>query len=56
MSIFKTTGLVAGHYECRSLAETLPVFTDLLAMEVVEQTASDSHAQAPQHRVAPDRT
>ena len=34
MSILKTTGLVAGHYECRSLAETLP------AMEVVERTVS----------------
>ena len=40
MSILKTTGLVAGHYECRSLAETLPVLTDLLAMEVIERTAS----------------
>lgn len=27
-------GLVSGHYECRFLAETLPVFTDLLAMTV----------------------
>ncbi|HVO93528.1 MAG TPA: VOC family protein [Terriglobales bacterium] len=35
--MLKTTGLIAGHYECRSLAETLPVFTDLLAMEIVEQ-------------------
>ena len=40
MSILKTTGLVAGHYECRSLAETLPVLTDLLAMEIIERTAS----------------
>jgi len=40
MSILKTTGLVAGHCECRSLAETLPVLTDLLAMEVIERTAS----------------
>lgn len=35
--MLKTTGLIAGHYECRSLAETLPVFTDLLALDVVEQ-------------------
>ena len=35
--MLKTTGLIAGHYECRSLAETLPIFTDLLAMEVVER-------------------
>ena len=30
--MLNTTGLIAGHYECRSLDETLPVFTDLLAM------------------------
>ena len=42
MSILRTTGLVAGHYECRSLAETLPVFTDLLAMEIVEQKAAEA--------------
>ena len=33
----KTIGLVQGHYECRSLDETLPIFTDLLALEVVER-------------------
>ncbi|MCH7573154.1 MAG: hypothetical protein IH891_09600, partial [Planctomycetes bacterium] len=31
MAILKLEGLVHGHYECRSLDETLPVFTDLLA-------------------------
>ena len=41
MSILRTTGLIAGHYECRSLEETLPVFTELLAMEVVEQKAGE---------------
>lgn len=35
--MLKTMGLIAGHYECRALAETLPVFTDLLAMDIVEQ-------------------
>ncbi|MBM4262404.1 MAG: hypothetical protein FJ145_13365 [Deltaproteobacteria bacterium] len=30
-------GLTSGHYECRSLAETLPVLTDLLAMTVEHQ-------------------
>ena len=44
MSILKTTGLVAGHYECRSCEETLPVFTDLLAMEIIEQTAKPEHS------------
>ena len=47
MSILHTTGLVAGHYECRSLAETLPVFTDLLAMEIVEQKAGEATLEHP---------
>ena len=33
----KPTGLICGHYECRSLDETLPIFTDLLALEIVER-------------------
>jgi len=45
--MLKTTGLIAGHYECRSLAETLPVFTDLLAMEIVEQKAAEATLKHP---------
>jgi len=40
--MLKPLGLTHGHYECRSLGETLPVLTDLLAMQVVERT----HGQA----------
>src|SRR5215510_3756409 len=29
--------LIEGHYECRSFEETLPVFTDILGMEVIQQ-------------------
>jgi catechol 2,3-dioxygenase-like lactoylglutathione lyase family enzyme len=47
MSIIKTTGLIAGHYECRSLSETLPVFTDLLAMEVVERKPGEATLKHP---------
>jgi len=47
ISMLKTTGLVAGHYECRSLAQTLPVFTDLLAMEVVEQKPGEATLKHP---------
>ena len=32
--MFKPIGLVAGHYECRSLQQTLPILQDLLALEV----------------------
>ena len=45
--MLKTTGLIAGHYECRSLAETLPVFTDLLAMEIVEQKIGEATLKHP---------
>jgi catechol 2,3-dioxygenase-like lactoylglutathione lyase family enzyme len=45
--MLKTTGLIAGHYECRSFAETLPVFTDLLAMEVVEQRPGEATLKHP---------
>ena len=45
--MLKTTGLIAGHYECRSLAETLPVFTDLLAMDIVEQKPGEATLKHP---------
>ena len=35
--MLKPIGLTEGHYECRSFDETLPIFTDLLALEVVER-------------------
>ncbi len=45
--MLKTTGLIAGHYECRSFVDTLPVFTDLLAMEVVEQKPGEATLKHP---------
>ena len=45
--MLKTTGIIAGHYECRSLDETLPVFTDLLAMEIVERKAGEATVKHP---------
>ena len=45
--MIKTTGLIAGHYECRSLDDTLPVFTDLLAMEVVERKPAEAMLKHP---------
>lgn len=35
--MLKPVGITHGHYECRSLDETLPIFTDLLALEVVQR-------------------
>lgn len=40
-------GLTHGHYECRSLDETLPVFTELLAMQVVARTHGEAIVQHP---------
>ncbi len=45
--MLKTIGLIEGHYECRSLDETLPVFTDLLAMEIVERKAGQATIKHP---------
>jgi catechol 2,3-dioxygenase-like lactoylglutathione lyase family enzyme len=45
--MLKPTGLIAGHYECRSLDETLPVFTDLLAMDIVEQKPGEATLKHP---------
>ena len=32
--MLKPTALAAGHYECRSLKQSLPILQDLLALEV----------------------
>ena len=45
--MLKTIGLIEGHYECRSLDETLPVFTDLLAMQIVERKAGQATIKHP---------
>ena len=45
--MLKPTGLIAGHYECRALADTLPVFTDLLAMEVIERKPGEAVLKHP---------
>lgn len=45
--MLKPIGLTEGHYECRSLDETLPIFTDLLAAEVVERTEKKAVVKHP---------
>jgi catechol-2,3-dioxygenase len=42
----KPIGLINGHFECRSLDATLPIFTDLLALEIVER---DNHLAVVKH-------
>ena len=45
--MLKPIGLTEGHYECRSLDETLPIFTDLLAAEIVERTDNQAVIKHP---------
>jgi catechol 2,3-dioxygenase-like lactoylglutathione lyase family enzyme len=45
--MLKPIGLINGHYECRSLDETLPIFTDLLALEVVERKEKEAVVKHP---------
>jgi len=45
--MLKPIGLTEGHYECRSLDETLPIFTELLALEVVERTEKQAVVKHP---------
>lgn len=45
--MLKPVGLTHGHYECRSLEQTLPVFTDLLAMKVVERREGEAVVAHP---------
>ena len=45
--MLKPIGITEGHYECRSLEETLPIFTDLLNAEVIERTAEKAVVKHP---------
>lgn len=45
--MLKPVGLTHGHYECRSLAETIPVFTELLAMRVIGRTDGKAVLEHP---------
>lgn len=45
--MLKPIGLTHGHYECRSLEETLPVLTDLMAMTVVARGKDEAVLQHP---------
>ncbi len=45
--MLKPVGLTQGHYECRSLDQTLPIFTDLLAMKVVSREQGEAIVAHP---------
>jgi catechol 2,3-dioxygenase-like lactoylglutathione lyase family enzyme len=41
------TGLIRGHYECRSFDQTIPILSDLLALEVVGENTSEKTLKHP---------
>jgi hypothetical protein len=41
------TGLIRGHYECRSFDQTLPILNDILALEVVGENNSEKTLKHP---------
>lgn len=45
--MLKPIALKRGHYECRALDETLPVLTDLLALEVVKRGRNQATVKHP---------
>jgi catechol 2,3-dioxygenase-like lactoylglutathione lyase family enzyme len=47
MALLKPEGLIHGHYECRSLGETLPLFTDLLACDVLQRDGAMAAVRHP---------
>ncbi len=45
--MLKPTGLIRGHYECRSFAETIPILADILALEVVGEKYGEKVLKHP---------
>ena len=45
--MLKPVALINGHYECRSLKQTLPILTDLLALEVVDERNGEVTVKHP---------
>lgn len=45
--MIKPIALANGHYECRSLKQTVPILTDVLALEVVDEKAGEVTLKHP---------
>ena len=45
--MLKPTGLIRGHYECRSFDQTLPILNDILALEVVGEKNGEKTPKHP---------
>jgi catechol 2,3-dioxygenase-like lactoylglutathione lyase family enzyme len=47
MPLMQPEGLIHGHYECKSLDRSLPIFTDLLACNVTGREGASAFVQHP---------
>ena len=47
MALLQPEGLIHGHYECKSLDRSLPIFTDLLACDVSGREGTSAFVQHP---------
>lgn len=45
--MIKPTGLISGHYECRSFAESLPILKEFLALEVIDERDTEKIVKHP---------
>ena len=45
--MLKPTGLISGHYECRSFAESLPILNEFLALEVIDERDTEKIVKHP---------
>jgi len=45
--MLRPVGLINGHYECRSLEDTLPIFKELLALDVVDRHNGEATLKHP---------
>ena len=45
--MIKPTGLISGHYECRSFAESLPILNEFLALEVIDERDTEKIVKHP---------
>jgi catechol 2,3-dioxygenase-like lactoylglutathione lyase family enzyme len=46
-TMLNPTGLIRGHYECRSFDQTIPILSDLLALEVVGENNNEKTLKHP---------
>ena len=59
--MIRTTGIIRGHYECRSLQQTVPILQELLALDIVSEAPGQVTMKHPNtdwplvvHEAGPD--